>query len=485
MPASSGYRLGHVRRKHAPGADIPASLACLVLAALSLAAPSALAAERPGEPIVLTGSDLGELRGLAPDRVVAYAHRGRRGWDRIPVQVDERVTVDFGINPPNNTTAGVPGTVYGTQATGATASQYADPDTFVGADPDPDVDAGDEVVFMAADAGERAPRRAGTPGGVKASRGERVELSDPLGGGKSFVYLYSSRGRARSAGEDYVSYDFELASGDYKTTYRRADGPNPESSRIRTDSYEAGFSDRWMFDDLRIRAGKASGAEILDGFKFSFAPGNCGRSEATFNDSEGAFVANVDGPVRAIRSYVGANSGPLTERTHYFYDSRHDITTDLRVHPVGGSLIYHDLNEAGIGMTFRNSENPGGVPVDGAADAIATGVAEWRMWSGGQGSLFAADRLESTFAESFMAQASEFYADDSTPDVQQCWGDALAIGQAGFRSTASLPNTDPRTSPTDHLRTTTTEILSEPNAGANEADRWSRELDAPLRVRVR
>ena len=463
---------------------VRAALAGLAIV-LVLPAVADAAGDRLGEPVVLTGDQVSDLEGAAPERVVAYAYRGGK-WRRVPVQVDERLEADFGANPSNNGVAGVPGTVYGTNPIGVTTLQYADPETFVGADPDPDLDADDEIALMAADASDSAPRRAGDPRGVKASSRERIELKDPLGGKKTVAYLYVVSGKApKAAPEDYVDYDFALASGDYRSTYLRADGPNPESSRIRTDSYEAGFSDRWMFNDLRIKAGKASGVEILDGFKFSFSPGNCGRSEATFNDAEGAFVANVDGPVRAIRSYVGANSGPLTERTHYFYDSRHDITTDLRVHPVGGSLIYHDLSEAGIGMTFRNSENPAGVPVDGVADAIGTGTADWRMWSGSQGSLFAADRLESTFAEAFMAQGSEFYADDATPDLQQCWGDQLALGQAGFRSTAALPNTDPRTQPVERMHTTTTEILAEPGADAAAASRWSRELDEPLRVRVR
>ena len=44
---------------------------------------------------------------------------------------------------------------------------------------------------------------------------------------------------------------------------------------------------------------------ILDGHKNVFVIGVCGPIAATntFNDAEGAFVANVDGPVRAIRSY--------------------------------------------------------------------------------------------------------------------------------------------------------------------------------------
>ena len=394
----------------------------------------------------------------------------------MPVQVDERVTVDFGINPSNNATPGTPGTVYGTSPTGVAVSQYADPETFVGSDTDPRIDADDEIVFMAADAGDRSPRG--------ARRAGRVAISDPVRGGRTFLYFDEAKSARRAArAADYVKYDFRLASGDYRSTYLRADGPNPESSRIRTDHYSAGFSDRWFYDELRIRAGGASGAEILDGYKFGFGPGACSRSEATFSDSEGAFVANIDGPVRAIRSYVGANSGPLTQRTHYFYDSRHEIVTDLRVHAITGTLIYHDLSEAGIGMTFLNSRTSGGVPVDGVEDTINPAVAEWRLWTGEQGSLFAADRFVASFNDDVPASGREFYLDDSTPSFQQCWGDQLALGQAGFHTTAQIPNTDPRMSPAESMRTTTTQILAEPATGPVEAGRWSRELDSPLRVR--
>ena len=65
---------------------------------------------------------------------------------------------------------------------------------------------------------------------------------------------------------------------------------------------------------------RAGGArDILDRHKNLFAPGNCGRSENTFSDGAGAIIVNKNGPVRAIRSYIGANSGTYTHREHLFY----------------------------------------------------------------------------------------------------------------------------------------------------------------------
>ena len=58
---------------------------------------------------------------------------------------------------------------------------------------------------------------------------------------------------------------------------------------------------------------------MLDGHKAHFWFSICARSNATFAYAEGAFIANIDGPIRAIRSYIGANSGLKTQRTEIFY----------------------------------------------------------------------------------------------------------------------------------------------------------------------
>lgn len=402
----------------------------------------------------------------------------------MPVQIDQRAFVDFGSQPPDNSTPGVDGTVYGTAAIGYGALQYTDPNTFVGADPNGNLDGDDEVALMAADAGDRIRKRTRKPKGVWNAGATRLTILDPLGGPTRFFYLYRSKGRlSPDAGRDYVDYGFALQSGDYKATYRRADGPNPETSRISTSGYDAGFTDRWYFDQLAIRAGGASAVDILDGFKFGFGPDTCGRSEETFNDAEGAFVANVDGPVRAIRSYVGANSGPITERTHFFYSDRHEIVTDLRVHSgVPGPMTFHDLSAAGVGTTYLDASNPGGVAVDGVPDSVSDALPAWRMWTGSQGSLWSADRVEGSFAAELLAAAQGWYLDDETPSNVQCWGDSNAYGQSGTWSTYPPPNTDPRIGGTDTLRETTIDVMSAPGATAAAAERWSSELDSPLAV---
>jgi len=467
---------------------LAASLAC---GAVALAALPAHAAgkrapklKRAEEPVVLEGSQLARLNGTAPDRLVAYrykrARHGKGSWKRVPVQVDERAQIDFGL--PNGGPPSGDATVYGTAPDGTTALQYTDPGTFVGADPNPSLDGDDEVAFMAKDTGARAPHE--LPAGVKRAGATEVAVRDPLTKAKGWLYLFEAGPKLDGeAKRDYVNYDFVLQSGDYMSTYLRGDGPNPETSTVATSNYSAGFSDRWLWDALRVLAPDAGGAEILDGLKFGFAPGACSRSEATFSDAEGAFVVNRDGPVRAIRSYVGANSGPYTQRTHYFYLARHEIVTDLRVHPIGSLFNHYDLSPAGVGMTYRNDANRGGVPVDGVQDSISSAVAAWHLWTGSQGTLFAADRRESSFDERFAnGTMTGFYEDDASTPIQQCWGDSSLFGSAGVFAVpqGGLPNTDPRVQPVDHLAATNVNIMASPGATAADADRWRAEIQTPL-----
>ena len=115
-----------------------------------------------------------------------------------------------------------------------------------------------------------------------------------------------------------------------------------------------------------MRAGGASGADILDRHKNLFAPGNCGRSEDTFSAAEGAFIVNKSGPVRAMRGYIGRQQRPATPSAlHVFYERREDITTVPAGPRDRGVMDFFDYSPAASGMTYRNNRNTGGVTVDG------------------------------------------------------------------------------------------------------------------------
>lgn len=406
---------------------LPAAALLLMVAALSTPSAS-VPLDRPWDPIVLTGADLSSLVGTDPARVVAFRYAA--GWVQVPVQVDERAVVDFG-------------TIYHIAPSGFTVLTYTDAGTFTGPDPDPALDADDEVVFMAAHVGSDAGGATEPPGTIAGS-GLRLTLTDPLNGGSGFVYLFRSDGSLDpGAGAHPVAYDFVLLSGDYLTTYNTLQGPNPENSTVTTTSYGVHFADRWIRNETRVTDGGANGVDILDRHKNLFAPGNCTRSENTFSNGEGAFIVNREGPVRAMRGYVGANSGPTTYRIHAFYERREDILTALRVHPISGIMDFWDYSPAAAGMIFRDDHNVSGVVIDGNNDTVTPSQFTWEMVTGAQGTLVFTLGVD-TDIPSF--DFTSYYLDDSTPAVTQCTGDAFAYGSSGLWEDDAIPNTDPAVS---------------------------------------
>lgn len=435
---------------------------------------------RLDQPVVLTGADIPEAVGLDPDRATLWRYSD--GWVQIPVQVDERHVVPFGNPPASNNQVGVSGTVYGKGSGGVTALQYSDPETFVGADTDPTFDLDDELVFMARDAGPEAPSGVADPPGTVGGTGREIELT-PSAGAEGFVYLYYGQvGADSSAGADYVDYDFVLDSGDYKTTYKRADGPNPETSVVATDSYELGVIDRWKTTNLEAAG---TGQDLLDGFKARFAFSTCGRSNDTFAEAEGAFVANIDGPVRGIRSYVGANSGPLTQETWFFYPERIEQVVDLRVHAIPAVMSFIDLSSGAGDMTYSNSEMAGGsVTVDGdpTGDVVPNTIPTWEYVRGPHGGLTVAAETTSSVPLS----ASLEWVDDDTPPYTECWGDDGGFrGVAAHKVTSAIPNTDPRTEPFEELRARRVMGVWGPSVGLEGwAPVWAAHSLDPLEVTI-
>ncbi|UCG51225.1 MAG: T9SS type A sorting domain-containing protein [Candidatus Latescibacterota bacterium] len=376
---------------------------------------------------MIEGSELSTLAGVAPERIVAFRYLS--GWVQIPVQVDERAVNDFGV-------------VYNSTPVGIATLAYTDAGTFMGADPDTGFDDDDELVFMAKDTGDPAAWPTPDPTGVVPGSRVEVVVTDPLTFETGYAYLFESDGSlVPGAGIDYVTYNFVLLSGPYLTTYNTTSGPNPENSVAITSAYRTHFSDRWIRDEVNVYAGGATGDEILDRHKNLFSPGNCARSEDTFSGGEGAFFANIDGPVRAIRSYMGANSGPMTQRDHFFYKNRHDIKTYLRVHAISGVMDFYDYSPAAAGMTYYNDLNTDGVLIDGEpTETVIPGQIVWEMVTGAQGTLVHTTSV-TTDIPGF--DYTSYYLDDATPPVTQCTGDEQAYGASGMWVNQAIPNTDP------------------------------------------
>ncbi len=428
---------------------------CTAALLFFLASLPAAALDRPADPVIVSGAQIPALNGFAPGDIVAFRYDG--DWHQIPVQVDERAVLDFTDVYDGNFFLG-----------SMSRLDYTDVGTFAGPDPNPTVDADDEVVFMAKDAGEFCDEMNSPPTGVIGAGGVQITITDPLGGAPGYVYLFLQDGSLDpAAGISYVDYDFNLLSGDYKTTYVIAAGPNPEDSTITTAYYQRHFQDRWIDDGLWIFAGSATGVDILDRHKNLFGPGVCERSEDTFSDKEGAFIINKSGPVRAIRSYLGANSGPRTQREHFYYEQREDITTYLRVHQIPGVMDFFDYSGAALGMTYQNNNMASSVIIDGVDDTVSSGIVYTELVSGAPGSLVKLNRFVTNIST---LNIITYYLDAASPPETQCTGDAFAYGSSGNHITSTIPITDPVNGGTAALALTSTLYFDAPGLTMTDAE---------------
>ncbi len=449
-----------------------ALLAVPALLGLSACTPYGATLSRPFEPVVMAGSALPGLVGADPQHIVGFAWDGT-SWRQVPVQVDERDLVSPGqiYHLPTSSYPNLSGTttpyemlVYTPPAT--LTAGYTSVDTYTPHDADPTFDGNDELSFLANSTGKQAAGSLAAPAGVDAATRQEVVVSDPLQPAQSgYLYLFRSATlTGGSAGTTGVVYDFRLDSGSYTATYKMGSGSlspngtwgfNPEHSTVTTPSYTERFADRWLNDGLAITKGGATGVDILDRTHYYVTVG-CSRSEDTFdgganNPGEGAFVANISGPVRAIRSYIGANSYKYTVNTHFFYPDREDTVTELRGHAgLPGYGTADDYTTSMGGLTYVDPQNPK-VVIDGQPDTVTplaytTGSpapVAWQMVRGNQGSVVTVSRLDTDITG---LNVSTVYQDRNPASPAQCTGDAAAWGQNGTNvvsPVSNVPNTDP------------------------------------------
>lgn len=446
-------------------------LAVPLVAGLAVACtPYAATLARPEDPVVMDGSSFPAFLGTAPQHIVAFAWN-TKAWTQVPVQVDQRDWVNPGqiLNRPTGSYAKLPGgtsykiLVYTNPS--AASPGYSWTPTYTGVAGHTGLGPDDEISFLANDTGAEVPTGTAAPAGVDASSVQRVMVGDPLvAGDLGFLYLFTSATlTGGGAGTDGVHYTFSLDSGSYEGTYHMGSAaqapnnsilPNPEHSTVVTPSYSLGFGDRWLNNSLAITAsaptGTGTGADILERGRVQFAPGVCGRSEDTFDDVvpaspyEAGFIVNISGPVRAIRSSMGANSGQYTVTNDIFYPQREDTSVELRVHTIPGAMVFDDMLTGVTGLTYSDSNVPAGVPIDGHPDAVPSTQATWQMVSGAPGSLVTTQSLSTDIPG---LVASTYYLDQNPASPAPCTGDSAAWGQNGVAVTGpgggNLLCTDP------------------------------------------
>ena len=438
--------------------------------------PPTGALSRDADAVVVTGAQLGGLSGAQPGRVVAFRAEGG-SWAQIPVQVDERVDTTFsqiyGLNAGGRIAA------WATVNLDVPVNAYADPNTFTGPDTNPAVDADDEIVFMARDAGDAATGL-GAPAGT-AGGGTQIRVTDPIDGAASYAYLFRSDGSLDpSAGKKYVDYQFRLNSGDYKATYKRMNGPNPENSVVTGDTYRTHFGDRWLQDEVYLLKGDRPTRDLADRMKYHINL-ICARNENTFNNDEGAFIVNKSGPVRALRAFIGSNSGPLTQNTHFFYDKAAVTRTELRVHAIPNVGAAINFSREAVGMTFRNPQVPNGVTVDGRPDSVPTNaVPSWWTYLGPQGGL----AVSTTFDVNATQPPGVVYEDNFTASSDNaCTGSRESIGHSGAHFRSWINCTDPGSGcPNNRLRSELRLVATPGSSSPAALQKLSEEGLKPLTV---
>ncbi|HWH32140.1 MAG TPA: hypothetical protein VNU01_05655, partial [Egibacteraceae bacterium] len=311
-----------------------------------------------------------------------------------------------------------------TPGAGETAEEYIG----AKADPVPTLDDDDELVFMAADAGERAPD--GEDGPAPSEEGTRYEVAvlDPTSGRTSYVYLFQQEGgSAYDASNGYVTFARDADADEYLDRYSFAEadpeklgtsntgyGPNLPGTVCRTDAEHAGrfggvadgvarpstdrfprdgltvttdayrwrATGRWMIRELQVAKPGAPGtygADLVDRWKgraFQQSP-DSSISVVGFEDEQVNWEANSTvlgwkaGPVRAIREVWGADSGTNVTKMETFYRDGVAYRYRVRVHPIPPDGLYTSWDyNAGVAQTYFNALRPEGVPIDGVNDDV-------------------------------------------------------------------------------------------------------------------
>lgn len=423
---------------------------------------------RAADPVIIDAAALSDLLGTDPAHLAAFRYSDETAWTQIAIQVDQRHMADY--YDLYNKQYGGPGN---------SLLVYSDAGTLAGEDPDPMLDADDELIFMAREAGVKAGAGEEPPG-VTPGSGIELHITDPGDNRyEAWAYLFAHDGQLDpSAGISEGAYTFSLEAGVYPDDYGFASGPNPEDSWFVSDLYERHFVDRWIGDVMTIKTPGATQVDVLDQHGDQFLRGLCSRSILTFSHGEGAFVTNKQGPLRTIRSYIGANSGPRTQRTHLFYRGREDIITDLRVHEIIGMLDYFDFSAEAVGMRYTSDVHPEGVTIDGVPDELSTEIPAWEMISGEQGGLVLLQRFQTNLDLIILG----LYLDEDPAGTKPCLGDGAYLGLCGLEvpMTSGIPCTDPGMGCDGHLSVTRYVYFEAPDVSIRQAEDRARFIDDPL-----
>ena len=312
----------------------------------------------------MKGENLPALIGAPVGQLYVYREAGS-AWQLIPSQIDE-VT-----------------------ATGAYTTTE-----------DGLLDANDEVVFMAGDAGDEATTPI-TQALAISPFWYKVEVSDPLSVEKGWAYIVRSTG-AVPPSPDYVNYD-------------------PGSLQVQAINYVLGWATTQSGVDYMTLFG---GPDILDRTKIRV------RLHSGLTLTEDNPLFNPPPPVVLIRDgavRVIVKRGPATL---VGYASLLQNITPLSLPSsvtVDEARLSTDLSPAASGGTYYNENTPAGATIDGVADVIGTTplIHSWRQVSLANGTIIQVADIDSAGGT-----PSHYYKDDSAVDSKDT-GDQMSYGDSG------------------------------------------------------
>ncbi len=327
---------------------------------------------RPEDPIVVTGADLAAFDGELISELRLYTFDGA-DWNPIPFQIDERL---------NDITG-----------------------TYVISE-DGLLDANDELVFMAKDAGQQAGNSE-WPADMEAQGNPRVQVTanDPLSPTEmGWAYLYQSTTLITDP-TSYVDWNEALQT-------------------VTALSYTASFTQDFIgISDLTVNG---NGIDILDRQKTRVTAFIVTLDE---EDLAGLITPTVEipvvGPVRGV-----ANGGAFNIS---IYGARLDsaVVFDTSALPVSVDDLRNslDLNDPTVtGITNYFNSNGVSVPIDGVNDAVAaTPRVDWFQASGAAGGMVVAFPIVNTGG----GTVSNYYLDDSAIDTSDT-GDQRSYSDSGL-----------------------------------------------------
>lgn len=322
-----------------PG-DRSGLLAC-VLILLSFAGGLAAAEKtmkRTEDPVIIEGKELAPLLGADLEKLSLMVWKGD-GFKAVPFQVDEKdekggYIYDMSIEDNK-----------------VVASKTVDPD--------PNLDANDELIFMIFDAGDKCPGDSFPKG---AQKGARLEITDPVDGAKAWAYLFSFKDNPPRSDLDYIKSIHDTARSvirtetkNYIVEYVDNAGYYNHFSRVGPDGTESpDLSDRFK---IRCVASVA-----FNTLHFPFAMDELLKSQV---------LAFKDGPIRLLSLSQGYMDGPANIRLESgqavftSYSNSYIVPVHLNV-PIDADVLLsdfklhgeNDFNENAYGTYYYDENNP-------------------------------------------------------------------------------------------------------------------------------